>query len=130
MNSSWVMQSAKFYFLVHFSWYSMIWWSHDDMLLRQNIAGILSKSTHNLHTSLLHKRDSNAKLKRTKFDLPLTFCPIFFERCSSKQAKSFFRQVYVMYTGTGRIRRTSFIRRHILCDSVLSSVHEYIHLYM
>ena len=128
MNSSWVMQSAKFYFLVHFSWYSMIWWSHDDMLLRQNIAGILSKSTHNLQTSLLHKRDSNAKLKRTKFDLPLTFCPIFFERCSSKQAKSFFRQLYVMYTG--RIRRTSFIRRHILRDSVLSSVHEYIHLYM
>ena len=128
MNSSWVMQSAKFYFLVHFSWYSMIWWSHDDMLLRQNIAGILSKSTHNLQTSLLHKWDSNAKLKRTKFDLPLTFCPIFFERCSSKQAKSFFRQLYVMYTG--RIRRTSFIRRHILRDSVLSSVHEYIHLYM
>ena len=128
MNSSWVMQSAKFYFLVHFSWYSMIWWSHDDMLLRQNIAGILSKSTHNLQTSLLQKWDSNAKLKRTKFDLPLTFCPIFFERCSSKQAKSFFRQLYVMYTG--RIRRTSFIRRHILRDSVLSSVHEYIHLYM
>ena len=129
MNSSWVMQSAKFYFLVDFSWYSMIWWSHDDMLLRQNIAGILSKSTHNLQTSLRHKRDSNAKLKRTKFDLPLTFCPIFFERCSSKQAKSFFRQqLYVKYTGW--IRRTSFIRRHILCDSVLSSVHEYIHLYM
>ena len=128
MNSSWVIQRAEFDFLVHFPLFSMIWWSHDDMLLRQKVAGILSKSTHNIQTSLLHKRDSNAKLKRTKFDLPLTFCPIFFERCSSKQTKSFFRHLYVMYTG--RIRRTSFIRCHILRDSALSSVHEYINLYM